>query len=1265
MREADGKKNMKLLIYPIHIDTGDPQPVRNSDMKYREDTLFATLSYAAFDGLDYGDGLSLARLSDDRFYVLFDRTEPRMGMVQYVWSIYIEAGARFDHETDPRAALDVAIVFDDAPAARPHVSATYTLDIPDVNEAPTIDGTENMFRLVFADAPRGETVLTVLDIDDPDAADDDPDTGDPDNRFGEFEARLTAESSPGLTLRENEEGKTELIYTPPDAETLRYITLLKAEIEVADNPDAPAEERNIASGEVHVSFTHPLELVAPPAVATDEEATMIFGEVYGNALAVFGANGALLTATLEVAHGRLTTDGQKVGDYATESAINPESGKHEITFTDIDEHDLTALLEGLTYTPDVDYYGLDTLEINVSRDGQTHIVEVPITVNPIDDAGEIVNYGDPIINYGVENTVYRRAELIDPDGYDVAGGKLHVRITDRMSWAIERSESQHAPAPLIALDGLSRGQAGVFQVGTLVKYRYFEDGTAKTLDIADISSQTEDGPPDVDSPREYSFDFRTNPDDSGLTDAEWEAKLKDALDDLLESIEYIGGDFEAWPPFLSHVIEDSEKHLIAARFEDGVSGETTDEAAILAVSDGYYENFDWEAFWEDFVLTIEIKAVTITIDRDDWPTIPSRYVNNFRDSSERLPEDEAAISERIVDAMTNPERIWSKAQTRADEDPDGSLIIRYFLATDDDGLTSDATSTPYIPLWESHPAAIEKAMAAIANVADIDFQRVHAPEDAELVFVQNNSWYSYENFVDDNDGGAAYRKDVISLPWDAHTGRILRELAEVIGLRHQMPSEPLDLYIWEPGDGEFSSYIPYSEANFDNTIMTTREGSYESGWSWWPSSINFSIIALPDPTPHQLQIYDILALQAAYGLNTETNGGDTLYQFPSARNNYGGEIRIIIDGEDVSAELSEVGDDVVVIPRRGSYTVYDRGGIDTIDLSDRSKAELDLMPGAHSRITWKHDFAIAYGTIIENAIGTDYNDNIYGNDADNILEGGLGKDILNGRGGSDTASYQNAFRGVRVDLSLPKGIQPDDADSDEFYFDADRGALIISPVTTASGDQLISIENLIGSAHDDVLLGDEGDNVLEGGGGADILNGRAGNDTASYRSSSEGVRVDLTLADGIQPDDAGGDASGDRLIRIENLIGSDHDDTLIGNRDHNRLEGLGGDDTLTGGGGKDVFVVEFGDGKGHDTITDWQYGVDTLIVQVDAALADLSDALRQGVIDVRQPDEHTYEVFMTAAPETDYFTVQFHDSIGEAVFVAALGGVDFLEVEIV
>ena len=102
----------------------------------------------------------------------------------------------------------------------------------------------------------------------------------------------------------------------------------------------------------------------------------------------------------------------------------------------------------------------------------------------------------------------------------------------------------------------------------------------------------------------------------------------------------------------------------------------------------------------------------------------------------------------------------------------------------------------------------------------------------------------------------------------------------------------------------------------------------------------------------------------------------------------------------------------------------------------------------------------------------------------------------------------------------------------------------------AAGDQLRDIENLIGSAHADILVGDGGDNVLEGGDGADKLDGGTGRDTASYKGSSAAVNV--TLATGGTVD--GGDATGDSLAGIENLIGSAQGDTLVGDDGANVLD---------------------------------------------------------------------------------------------------------------
>ena len=112
---------------------------------------------------------------------------------------------------------------------------------------------------------------------------------------------------------------------------------------------------------------------------------------------------------------------------------------------------------------------------------------------------------------------------------------------------------------------------------------------------------------------------------------------------------------------------------------------------------------------------------------------------------------------------------------------------------------------------------------------------------------------------------------------------------------------------------------------------------------------------------------------------------------------------------------------------------------------------------------------------------------------------------------------------------------------------------------------LSSIENLIGSEHNDTLTGNSGDNIIEGGDGADQIDGGDGSDTASYASSDAAVTVDLS-----NDTASGGHATGDNLDNIQNLIGSAHNDTLTGDEGDNIIEGGAGADHINGGYGKNI-----------------------------------------------------------------------------------------------
>jgi Ca2+-binding RTX toxin-like protein len=128
-------------------------------------------------------------------------------------------------------------------------------------------------------------------------------------------------------------------------------------------------------------------------------------------------------------------------------------------------------------------------------------------------------------------------------------------------------------------------------------------------------------------------------------------------------------------------------------------------------------------------------------------------------------------------------------------------------------------------------------------------------------------------------------------------------------------------------------------------------------------------------------------------------------------------------------------------------------------------------------------------------------------------------------------------------------------------------------VTALSGNDLIcggsGNDKLYGGPGFDLIQGEVGTDQLFGESGADNLWGQEGNDTfnggpgfnfALFIDAPNGVDVDL----------AAGEATGegtDQLIAIQGVVGSDFDDTLVGDTAVNQFEGLEGNDTIDGGGG--------------------------------------------------------------------------------------------------
>lgn len=128
-----------------------------------------------------------------------------------------------------------------------------------------------------------------------------------------------------------------------------------------------------------------------------------------------------------------------------------------------------------------------------------------------------------------------------------------------------------------------------------------------------------------------------------------------------------------------------------------------------------------------------------------------------------------------------------------------------------------------------------------------------------------------------------------------------------------------------------------------------------------------------------------------------------------------------------------------------------------------------------------------------------------------------------------------------------------------YYFNAGMGADTITGGTNA--------DFLVGGGGDDALNGGDGADTLIGGGGNDSIIGGAGVDTVNYSVAAAGATVRLNLA--TASDGSGGT---DTISGVENVTGSNFNDTLVGNGANNVLSGGLGSDTLLGLNGDDVLI---------------------------------------------------------------------------------------------
>ena len=164
------------------------------------------------------------------------------------------------------------------------------------------------------------------------------------------------------------------------------------------------------------------------------------------------------------------------------------------------------------------------------------------------------------------------------------------------------------------------------------------------------------------------------------------------------------------------------------------------------------------------------------------------------------------------------------------------------------------------------------------------------------------------------------------------------------------------------------------------------------------------------------------------------------------------------------------------------------------------------------------------------------------------------------------------------------------------------------PDNVGNEAQYIGNDTFFTATGNDSLFGFGGNDTFSIGGGIDYIDGGPGSDTITFANlpasvNTNGLRVTLdnlstgtsgtataTLTNSLQIND--------QLISVENVIGTQQNDTITGNDANNILSGGGGgNDTIYGGGGNDTLVAGQ---SGNDTLYG-DAGNDTALLSGDAS----------------------------------------------------------------
>ena len=344
--------------------------------------------------------------------------------------------------------------------------------------------------------------------------------------------------------------------------------------------------------------------------------------------------------------------------------------------------------------------------------------------------------------------------------------------------------------------------------------------------------------------------------------------------------------------------------------------------------------------------------------------------------------------------------------------------------------SSDLT-TGWAELNEAQKTAVKIIFNELEELLNISFMQVadtSAQSDGDIQFNiidtdDNTAGFAYypgdyQNYYGDVFLSSSFNTEPDNFgldPGEQGWATIVHELGHALGLEH-------------PFDNENTTLLDSSLDDVNHTVMSYVNHNIVDVFTYTETIEGSSISSLGRYLePELYSLYDLASLQYIYGINSNTNITDTTYIYSYT-----------------DYELN---------------TIWDVGGVDTIDLSDTlGRTTVDLHSGSlnsvdeysldeiialHQAIVdvdgnnfddfivevltntqndnnlyrGEENLAIATGTIIENIKTGSGNDTIIDNEVDNSIETFLGNDTIHlGSGGFDRVDGGEGFDTIIIDL---------------------------------------------------------------------------------------------------------------------------------------------------------------------------------------------------------------------------------------------------------